>query len=106
MTASRIAIAAFIIPYIFALNPVMVLIGATPLKVLQILFTSLAGMLGIGAAMEGYFLGLAKPWERVLYLSGGLLLIDPAFLTDVLGILLIGLALLLQYLRGRRAPGK
>jgi TRAP transporter 4TM/12TM fusion protein len=106
LTASRIAIAAFIIPYIFALNPVMVLIGATPLKVLQILLTSLAGMLGIGAAMEGYFLGLAKPWERVLYLSGGLLLIDPAFLTDVLGILLIGLALLLQYLRGRRAPGK
>jgi TRAP transporter 4TM/12TM fusion protein len=106
LTASRIAIAAFIIPYIFALNPVMVLIGATPLKVLQILLTSLAGMLGIGAAMEGYFLGLAKPWERVLYLSGGLLLIDPAFLTDVLGILLIGLALLLQYLRGRTAPGK
>jgi len=106
LTASRIAIAAFIIPYIFALNPVMVLIGSTPLKVLQILLTSLAGMLGIGAAMEGYFLGLTKPWERVLYLSGGLLLIDPAFVTDVLGIFLIGLALLLQYLRGRKAPGK
>lgn len=101
VTASRIAIAAFIIPYIFALNPVMVLIGATPLKVLQILLTSLAGMLGIGAAMEGYFLGIAKPWERILYLVGGLLLIDPAFLTDVAGILLIGFGLLLQFLRRR-----
>ncbi len=79
----------------------MVLIGATPLKVLQILLTSLAGMLGIGAAMEGYFLGIAKPWERILYLVGGLLLIDPAFLTDVAGILLIGFGLLLQFLRRR-----
>ncbi len=102
VTASRIAIAAFIIPYIFALNPVMVLIGATPLKVVQILFTSLIGMLGIGAAMEGYLLGSAKSWERILYLVGGLLLIDPAFLTDVAGVLLIGFGLLLQALRGRK----
>ncbi|MCX7786284.1 MAG: TRAP transporter permease [Spirochaetes bacterium] len=106
VTASRIAIAAFIIPYIFALNPVMVLIGATPLKIVQILFTSLIGMLGIGAAMEGYLLGTTKPWERVLYLIGGLLLIDPAFLTDVLGTLLIGFSLLLQVLRRRTSLPK
>ncbi|GAB4375332.1 MAG: TRAP transporter permease [Spirochaetales bacterium] len=104
VTASRIAIAAFIIPYIFALNPVMVLIGATPLKVVQILLTSSAGMLGIGAAMEGYFLGRTKPWERVFYLAGGLLLIHPALTTDVGGILCIGFVLISQLLRKKASP--
>lgn len=106
VTASRIAIAAFIIPYMFALNPVMVLIEATSLKIVQILLTSFMGMLGIGAAMEGYFLGITKPWERILYLIGGILLIDPAFFTDVVGILLITFALLLQYIRGKTSPVK
>ncbi|MFQ3619861.1 MAG: TRAP transporter permease [Spirochaetales bacterium] len=106
LTASRLAIAAFIIPYMFALNPVLILIGATPLKILQILGTALLGMLGIGAAMEGYFLGLTKPWERVLYLAGGLLLIDPTFLTDTIGFALIALGLFLQFSRRKLSSVK
>jgi TRAP transporter 4TM/12TM fusion protein len=99
LTATRLAIAAFIIPYMFALNPIILLIGATPLRVIQVLTTSLIGMLGVGAAMEGYLLGSVKIWERILYLVGGLLLIDPAYTTDMIGVLLILTALLSQRIR-------
>lgn len=103
LTATRLAIAAFIIPYMFALNPIILLIGATPLRVIQVLTTSLIGMLGVGAAMEGYLLGSVKIWERILYLVGGLLLIDPAYTTDMIGVLLILTALLSQRIR-RKQP--
>ena len=103
LTATRLAIAAFIIPYMFTLNPIILFIGATPLRVIQVLTTSLIGMLGVGAAMEGYLLGSVKIWERILYLAGGLLLIDPAYTTDMIGILLIITALLSQRIR-RKQP--
>ncbi|HOV37445.1 MAG TPA: TRAP transporter permease [Spirochaetales bacterium] len=99
LIATRLAIAAFIIPYIFAFNPTILLIGATPLRIVQVLTTSLVGMLGVGAAMEGYLLGPAKLWERLLYLAGGLLLIDPGFVTDIIGIVLILTAIMLQRIR-------
>lgn len=84
--ATKLAIAAFLIPYIFAYNPALLLINTTPLQVVQIVITSLIGMVGIGAAMEGYLLTHTGKIERVILLVGGLLLIDPGLITDIAGI--------------------
>jgi TRAP-type uncharacterized transport system fused permease subunit len=54
VNASKLAIAAFLVPYLFVLNPQMILIGVTPLNMIQVIVTSLFGMLGIGAGMTGY----------------------------------------------------
>jgi len=85
LTATKLAIAAFLIPYIFVYNPALLLINTTPLQVVQIVITSLIGMLGVGAAMEGYFLTRAGWVERGMFLAGGLLLIDPGLVTDMIG---------------------
>lgn len=101
LTATKLAIAAFIIPYIFVYSPSLLLIDTTPLHVVQIIITSLVGMLGIGAAMEGYFLTHAGWLERILFLTGGLMLIDPGLVTDLIGAGLIAVTLLWQYKKVR-----
>lgn len=94
--ASKLAIAAFIIPYVFVFNPALLLINTTPLQVVQIVITSILGMVGIGAAMEGYFITHANKFERIAFLIGGLLLVDPGALTDVIGFALLAMLYLYQ----------
>jgi TRAP transporter 4TM/12TM fusion protein len=102
VTASKLAIGAFIVPYIFVFNPAMVLIGTTPFLLTQNLITASAGMFGIGVAMIGFCLAPMNWFERGWFAVGGLLLIDPGTLTDSIGLLMLAIGLLIQW-RKRRA---
>ena len=86
--ATRLAIAAFIIPYIFVLNPAMLLIDTSFVKVVQIIITSTIGMFAISGGMEGFMTKKMPWWERVLAVIGGLALIDPKLITDIIGIVI------------------
>ncbi|GAB1484468.1 hypothetical protein MASR2M78_32860 [Treponema sp.] len=99
--ATKIAIAAFIIPYIFVLNPTMLLINATPILVIQMIATSLIGMIAIGAATEGWLFGKAGVMERLLFVAGGLLMIDPNGFTDLFGFAILAIPVSIQYIRWR-----
>ncbi|MBI4963133.1 MAG: TRAP transporter permease [Desulfomonile tiedjei] len=83
--AVKLSLGAFLVPYIFALSPVMVLIGATPLHVAQMLLTSVLGMTALSAGVAGYWTVSLWRTERLALGAGGLLLIDPGVLTDFLG---------------------
>lgn len=96
VTATRLAITAFIVPFIFALNPSMLLIGAAPVDVIRMSITSFIGIYGISAAMEGYMSCPMKSWERVIALIGGLMLIDPKAWTDIVGVCLIAIIIFHQ----------
>lgn len=87
--ASKLAIAAFIIPYMFVFNPAILLIDTTPIKIAQMVVTSIIGMVGISTAMEGYLFTHVSKIERLFFLVGGLLLIDPGALTDIIGIVIL-----------------
>ena len=81
--STKLAIAAFVVPYAFALNPVMLFIDVEgPLQVVMIVITSLIGIFGISAALEGYMFTNLNPIQRILSAIGGLLLIDPNTITD------------------------
>lgn len=95
--ATKLAIAAFIIPYIFAFSPSLLMINTTPLQIVQIVITSLVGMISLGAAMEGFFLTLTDRIDRMLFFVGGLLLIFPEGRTDLIGFALIAVAAAIQY---------
>ena len=95
-TASKLAIAVFIVPYVFCFNPTMLLIDSTPLGIVQIFITSLLGVFGLAAALEGFLFVKMPILTRVIMAIGGLLLIDPALLTDVIGIALIAGGCLIQ----------
>ena len=97
VTATRLAIAAFVVPYMFVLSPAMLLIDTTPLEVVRIVCTSLIGMYSLSAGMEGFMKSHMPWWERLLALAGGLMLISPTMLTDVIGVLAVVVLALLQY---------
>ncbi|MDF2839291.1 MAG: transporter, fusion protein [Clostridia bacterium] len=104
--ASKLAIAAFLIPYMFVINPQLLLIDTTGLEIVQITITSLIGMLGIGIAMQGYILGKVNVILRVIFMLGGLALIDPGLYTDIIGITAISLGILFQWFKYRRPSAK
>lgn len=100
--ATKLAIAAFIIPYIFVMNPALIMIDTTPFEVIRITITSLVGMFGISGGMTGWVYGHANPFERVILIIGGLLLINPSVVTDIAGIGIIAAILFYQKLKYKK----
>jgi TRAP transporter 4TM/12TM fusion protein len=94
--ASKLAIGAFIVPYLFVLNPQMLLVGATPLNMVQITVTSLLGMMCIGAGVIGYLLDNSVWYERLLLFAGGLGMMIPGTFTDLAGLAIVAVILVLQ----------
>ena len=101
-TATKLAIGAFIVPYVFALNPAMLFIDTTAGEVILICITSFIGICGVSAGLEGYLLRNMKWYERVLAAAGGLLLIYPGIVTDTIGLGLVGLVVVLQLLTRKK----
>lgn len=96
-TATKLAIGAFIVPYIFVLSPSMLLIDTNAMEVILICVTSLVGMFGVSAALEGYFVKNMSWYERILSAAGGLLLIYPGLTTDLIGFGLVAVVALIQF---------
>ena len=101
-TATKLAIGAFIVPYVFALNPAMLFIDTNVWSVLLICATSFIGICGVSAGLEGYLLHHMKWYERILAAAGGLLLIYPGLVTDSIGLGLVGLAVVFQLLTRKK----
>ena len=97
LTATKLAIGAFIVPYVFALNPAMLFIDTTVWEVILIVITSLVGIFGVSAALEGYLFRDIPWYLRIASAVGGLLLIYPGIVTDVIGLVLVGGMALAQY---------
>jgi len=95
-TSTKLAIGAFIVPYVFALNPAMLFIDTTVPEVILICITSVAGIFGVSAALEGYFLRPMRWYERIVSAAGGLLLIYPGWVTDTIGLCLLFAVVALQ----------
>jgi len=98
ITSTKLAIGAFIVPYVFALNPALLFIDTTIPEVILICVTSLIGMFAVSMALEGYLLCNMRWYERIVSIIGGLLLIYPGAITDVIGLLIVVVVVLLQYL--------
>lgn len=109
INATKLAIAAFIVPYIFAYSPAMLLeglTGGTPsviLTVAQIVITALIGLFGVGAALNGYLFRPIHPVLRVLIAAGGLAMIYPGLITDVIGLVAVAAVVVFQFLLKKNA---
>jgi TRAP transporter, 4TM/12TM fusion protein len=88
--ATKLAIAAFIVPYIFALNPAMLFIDTTPWQVITIIFTALLGIFGVALGTEGFLFRRISPLLRVVSAIGGLTLLYPGAVSDLIGLVLVG----------------
>ncbi len=102
-TATKLAIGAFIVPYVFALNPAMLFVDTTALEVITICITSFIGIFGVSSSLEGYFLHHMRWYERILSAIGGLLLIYPGLITDSVGLGLVAIVFVSQWLTRKKA---
>ena len=104
VTATRLAITAFIVPYIFAFSPEMLIIGSDKpwYEIVLLVITALCGIYIVSAGMEGYLLRLMPWWQRILALAGGLCMIIPGIATDIAGVVLIALVVVIQLLTKKK----
>ena len=101
--ASKLAIAAFIIPYVFVLSPVLLMVDATPLALVSVTLSALLGMIAISSALCGFLADHCRPYERILLIIAGLLMIKPGSITDLVGLALFVVILVMQYRRAKEA---
>ena len=102
LNATRLAIAAFLVPYIFALNPAMLFIDTVWYEVVLIVLSSFIGMIAISVALEGYLLRHVNPLGRILCAMGGLALLVPGTLTDLAGLIVLVIVAAIQVIENRR----
>ncbi len=94
--AAKLAIAAFIVPYIFVLAPELLMINATAFTIFLSAMTAIIGMWGLSVSMIGFCENLLNPVQRILFFIGGLCMIVPGTITDAVGIALMISAYLWQ----------
>ena len=104
ITATKLAVAAFIVPYVFALNPALLFVDTNVWGVVSISITAFIGITAVSASLEGYLHTHMSWYQRLICCAGGLMLIFPGTVTDVGGILLVGAVFAMQYLGGKK-PG-
>ncbi|WP_213422338.1 TRAP transporter permease [Bhargavaea massiliensis] len=102
INASKLAIAAFIIPYMFVYNPAMLMIDASVLEIAWVTLTALTGMYALSAGLVGYWYKRLNWIERIVTLAAGALLIIPEGMTDVFGFALFVVMLAIQFITKNR----
>ena len=106
LNASRLAIAAFLVPYVFALNPAMLFIDTVWYEVVLIAVSSFIGMISISVALEGYLIHEVNPLGRILCAAGGLALLIPGTLSDLAGLVALAIVLGAQIIENKRRKSK
>lgn len=95
LTAVRLGLAAFIVPYMFVYGETLLLVGDVPSIILSTT-TAIIGIIGVACAVEGWFLREAVWYERVILFTGSIFMIIPGLMTDLIGIVILLAVYLLQ----------
>lgn len=93
--ATRMALVAFIVPFMFAYDQSLLLIGPLPTIILSVMTASI-GVLCLAIGIEGFFRRPLAVWERVLAFIAALMLIAPGYITAIIGIILLAILLFSQ----------
>ncbi len=115
----RLALAGFIVPFLFVYNPAMMMIDVTGLPmnarefplppvfdIIAISFTSIFGIIALGAAVEGYLKSNLSPLVRIILAAGALMMIVPETYTDIAGIVVVALVAVWNWRSaGQQRPG-
>ena len=102
-TAFRLGIAAYLVPYFFIFEPALLLIGTWD-TVIPAICTAIVGTVCIASGLQRFMLITSTRLEQLLFFGGGLCLIYPGMITDILGLGSVVLGLTLQLLRRKKLP--
>ena len=103
INATKLAIAAFIVPYIFAYSPAMLFDNvSSAFEVAQIVVSALIGLFGVAAALNGFVYKKIPMLFRLAMAAGGLCMMIPGTLTDVVGLALVAAVIVYQKLSAKK----
>ncbi|MDR0648886.1 MAG: TRAP transporter permease [Synergistaceae bacterium] len=100
-TAFKLALAGFLVPYIYVYNPMLLFIGATPLLMIQAICTAMIGVFLLAMFTIGHYKAPLHPMMRVIALVGALGLLDPGTVTDVIGLAVLALLYFVQTMKAK-----
>ena len=100
--ALKLGSAGFIIPFIFATSPGLLLIDVTVFEAVISIITACVGVLAFASAVQGYFITHTKIYERIFFLAAALSLINPNIMVDIIGFVLLALAIFSQVTRSKK----
>ncbi|MGG3799503.1 TRAP transporter permease [Metabacillus fastidiosus] len=104
--SAKLAIAAFIIPYIFVLSPELLMINTTWPELLWVVITAVTGMVAIGAGIIGFWMRRMHWLERIMAVVAGMLLIYPEGISDMTGLIIFAVLFTLQFVWKRDNDNK
>lgn len=99
----RLALAGYIIPYMFVLNPALLMQGVSWSEALAVSVTAILGVALLAVAVEGFLFVEVPVYFRVLFVIAALLMLSPNWSTDLIGVAVGALAVVLQVLRAKAA---
>lgn len=88
--ACKIGFAGFIVPFVFCYTPAMLMQG-TPFEIINIAFSALVGVMGMSMGFQGWYFDDLSMVERLVVLAGGITMVIPGTLTDIIGLVILGL---------------
>ncbi|MEK5078988.1 TRAP transporter permease [Solibacillus sp. FSL W7-1436] len=105
VNSAKLAIAAFIIPYMIIFSPALLMIDVTLWQILWVVFTAIMGMIAIGVGVIGYWYRPVSWIERIVLLGAGLAMIYPESLSDTIGLIVFGVMFVIQYITRNKGNG-
>ncbi|MER1958269.1 MAG: TRAP transporter permease [Solibacillus sp.] len=105
VNSAKLAIAAFIIPYMIVFSPALLMIDVTVGQIAWVVFTALMGMIAIGAGVIGYWYRKINAIERLVLIAAGLAMIYPESVSDTIGLIVFGVMFVIQWMTRNREDG-
>lgn len=99
--ALLIAIPAFIVPFCFIFNTELLLMGQTVPIILAILSAAL-GVFSVSLTTEGWMFCRLGIFQRILTGTAAILLLAVGSVTDIIGVILLGIAVGWNFIQSRR----
>ncbi len=99
MNAVKLAVAAFIVPYVFVYNPILVMVDVEPVSMIISVLAALLGMVAVSSSLIGFFVKNSRMWERIIMFLAGLLLIVPELLSSAIGLIVV---IIIWFIQKRR----
>ena len=105
VNSAKLAIAAFIIPYMIVFSPALLMIDVTMGEVVWVVFSAVMGMIAIGAGVIGYWYRKVNVIERLVLLAAGLAMIYPESLSDTVGLIVFAIMFVIQWMTKNKGDG-
>lgn len=99
LTGLKLALTAFILPYIFVLSPAMLLMDSSIVEIIGVIISSFVGVYALSCSLERYMFTKMEMWKSIMLFFAAIILIIPGLTTDLIG---IGLTAIIMYLQHKK----